>query len=331
MTDKINAHPFETLDPSFILDAIDSVGFNSDGRVTILNSYENRVYQIGIDNAEPVIAKFYRPQRWSNDQILEEHEFCYELEQAELPVVCPIKNQDGESLFEYGDFRFSIYPRKGGRAPELDNYDNLLVLGRFLGRIHLIGKVKPFAYRPTINSQTYGHDSVEFIKQHCIPPELAVAYETLTDDILEIIDANFKDKSEINLIRTHGDCHIGNMLWRDDCPHFIDFDDSRMAPAIQDVWMLLSGDRREQQIQLLEIVEGYNEFADFDVNELRLIETLRTLRMMHFSAWLARRWDDPAFPMGFPWFNTQRYWEDHILSLREQFAELQEPTHTITP
>ena len=325
MNEKINSHPFETLDPSFILDAVDSVGFNSDGRVSILNSYENRVYQIGVEDAEPVIAKFYRPNRWSNDQILEEHQFCYELEQSELPVVCPIRNHENQSLFEYGDFRFSVYPRKGGRAPELDNYDNLSVLGRFLGRIHLIGKVKPFVYRPTIDSQTYGHDSVDYVKQNCIPSELAEAYETLTDDILRIIDEILKDISDVDLIRTHGDCHIGNMLWRNDCPHFIDFDDSRMAPAIQDVWMLLSGDRQEQQKQLLEIVEGYNEFADFNVGELRLIETLRTLRMMHFSAWLARRWDDPAFPMGFPWFNTQRYWEDHILNLREQFAELQEP------
>ncbi len=325
MTDDKNTHPFETLDPSFILDAVDSVGFESDGRVTILNSYENRVYQIGIENSEPVIAKFYRPQRWSNDQILEEHQFCYELEAAELPVVCPIKNHDEISLFEYGQFRFSLYPRKGGRAPELDNYDNLLILGRFLGRIHLIGASQSFKTRPTINSQTYGHESVEYIKQHFIPNELRIAYETLTDDILKIIDSILDQENNLSLIRTHGDCHIGNMLWRDDLPHFIDFDDSRMAPAIQDVWMLLSGDRREQQTQLLEIVEGYNEFADFNVNELRLIETLRTLRMLHFSAWLARRWDDPAFPMGFPWFNTQRYWEEHILSLREQFAELQEP------
>ena len=311
-------HPFESLTPSFILDAVDNIGFNSDGRVTVLNSYENRVYQIGIEDRDPVIAKFYRPQRWSNQQILEEHQFCYELEESELPVVCPLKNEYGESLFEFGEFRFSLYPRKGGRAPELDNYDNLQVLGRFLGRIHQVGATNPFKYRPSIDSQTYGHESVKYICENFMPNELLNAYETLTSDILKLIDSTLDDENELLFIRTHGDCHIGNMLWRNDLPHFIDFDDSRMAPAIQDIWMLLSGDRSEQQAQMIEILEGYNEFADFNINELRMIEILRTLRMIFFAAWIARRWDDPAFPLGFPWFNTPRYWEEHILSLREQ-------------
>jgi Ser/Thr protein kinase RdoA (MazF antagonist) len=324
MENSTDCHPFETLGPSFILDAIDSVGFETDGRVTILNSYENRVYQIGIENAEPVIAKFYRPGRWTNQQIQEEHDYCYELVEAELPVVPPIRNNQNISLFEHGDFRFSLYPRKGGRAPELDNYDNLLILGRFLGRIHMIGASSSFKFRPTINSHSYGHESVEYIKQHFIPAELKIAYETLTDDLLKIIDSIMSEASDVKYIRAHGDCHIGNMLWRDDLPHFIDFDDSRMAPAVQDLWMLLSGDRNEQITQLREIIEGYNEFADFDLQELRLIESLRTLRMLYFSAWLARRWDDPAFPIGFPWFNTPRYWEEHILSLREQLSELSE-------
>ena len=324
-------HPFESLTPSFILDAVDNIGFSSDGRVTILNSYENRVYQIGIEDRDPVIAKFYRPQRWSNQQILEEHQFCYELEESELPVVCPLKNEDGESLFEFGEFRFSLYPRKGGRAPELDNYDNLQVLGRFLGRIHQVGATNPFKYRPSIDSQTYGHESVKYICENFMPNELLNAYETLTSDILKLIDSTLDDENELLFIRTHGDCHIGNMLWRDDLPHFIDFDDSRMAPAIQDIWMLLSGDRSEQQAQMIEILEGYNEFADFNINELRMIEILRTLRMIYFAAWIARRWDDPAFPLGFPWFNTPRYWEEHILSLREQLAELQEPPLVLYP
>ncbi len=324
MVDQINSHPFEKLDPSFILDAVDSMGFKSDGRVTILNSYENRVYQIGVDDSEPVIAKFYRPQRWTTDQILEEHQFCYELEQAELPVVCPLKNNDGQSLFEYGDFRFSIYPRKGGRAPELDNYDNLLILGRFLGRIHLIGASRSFEYRPTINSQTYGHESVKYILEHFIPGELHEAYETLTADILQLIDTILNGEENLTLIRAHGDCHIGNMLWRNDLPNFIDFDDSRMAPAIQDVWMLLSGDRARQTAQLNEIVEGYNEFSEFPLQQIKYIESLRTLRIMYFSAWLAKRWDDPAFPRAFPWFNTTQYWEQHILDLREQLGELNE-------
>ncbi|MDW3094948.1 MAG: serine/threonine protein kinase [Gammaproteobacteria bacterium] len=324
MENSTDLHPFETLDPSFILDAVDSVGFKTDGRVTILNSYENRVYQIGIDEAEPVIAKFYRPGRWTNEQIQEEHYYCYELAEAELPVVAPIKNKQKISLFEYGNFRFSLYPRKGGRAPELDNLDNLIILGRFLARIHMIGASVSFEFRPIINSQSYGHESVKYINENFIPDELKVAYETLTDDLLKLIDSIMDDAKDMKFIRAHGDCHIGNMLWRDELPHFIDFDDSRMAPAIQDIWMLLSGDRNEQQIQLREIIEGYNEFADFDINELKLIESLRTLRMLHFSAWLARRWDDPAFPLGFPWFNTARYWEEHILNLREQLFNLQE-------
>jgi|TARA_B110000238_G_C16122471_1_gene437770 Ser/Thr protein kinase RdoA (MazF antagonist) len=329
MENSTDLHPFETLDPSFLLDAVDSVGFETDGRVTILNSYENRVYQIGIEDSEPVIAKFYRPGRWSNQQIQEEHDYCYELVDAELPVVAPIKNDQDISLFEHGNFRFSLYPRKGGRAPELDNLDNLFILGRFLGRIHMIGASSSFKTRPTINSQSYGHESVEYIKENFIPSDLRVAYESLTDDLLKIIDPIMNEASDIKYIRAHGDCHIGNMLWRDELPHFIDFDDSRMAPAVQDVWMLLSGDRNEQQMQLREIIEGYNEFADFDLQELRLIESLRTLRMLHHSAWLARRWDDPAFPLGFPWFNTPRYWEEQILNMREQLSGLREPTMTL--
>lgn len=329
MENSTDLHPFETLDPSFLLDAVDSVGFETDGRVTILNSYENRVYQIGIEDSEPVIAKFYRPGRWSNQQIQEEHDYCYELVDAELPVVAPIKNDQDISLFEHGNFRFSLYPRKGGRAPELDNLDNLFILGRFLGRIHMIGASSSFETRPTINSQSYGHESVEYIKENFIPSDLRVAYESLTDDLLKIIDPIMNEASDIKYIRAHGDCHIGNMLWRDELPHFIDFDDSRMAPAVQDVWMLLSGDRNEQQMQLREIIEGYNEFADFDLQELRLIESLRTLRMLHHSAWLARRWDDPAFPLGFPWFNTPRYWEEQILNMREQLSGLREPTMTL--
>ena len=330
MTTSNNSHPFETLQPGFILDAVESIGYQVDGRVTALNSYENRVYQIGIEGEEPVIAKFYRPDRWSNAQINEEHMFTYELAQAELPIVTALKNNNDDYLFEYENFRFVLYPRKGGRAPELDNLDNLFILGRFLGRIHLIGASKDFKCRPTINSQSYGHESVQFISENFIPPDLKSAYDSLAKDILNAIDQILNDFGEITSIRVHGDCHIGNMLWRDDLPHFIDFDDSRMAPAIQDVWMLLSGNRNEQETQLREIIEGYNEFADFNMSELALIEVLRTLRIFHFSAWLARRWDDPAFPLGFPWFNSQRYWEEHILNLREQFAGLQEPVLEIS-
>ncbi len=320
-----NPHPFEQLTPEFLLAAVESQGFVCDGRMFPLNSYENRVYQVGIDNAEPLIAKFYRPMRWSREQILEEHQFCFELLEQELPVVVPIVNGEGESLFDYRDFMFALYPRKGGHAPELSNLDNLFSLGRLLGRIHGVGAAYPFRHRPVLDSQSYGHDSVALISDSFIPADLKNSYDTLTRDLLQAIDATMQGAANGQMIRVHGDCHIGNMLWRDDAPHFVDFDDARMAPAIQDIWMLLSGNRVAQTAQLSEIVDGYSEFYDFHPAELKLIEPLRTLRMLHYSAWLARRWQDPAFPRSFPWFNTDRYWGQHILELREQLAALQEP------
>ncbi|MEH6580038.1 MAG: serine/threonine protein kinase [Amphritea sp.] len=323
MTNSV--HPFETLTPSFIMDAVESLGYLCDGRIFGLNSYENRVYQVGIEEQEPLIAKFYRPARWSREQILEEHQFSFELVEQELPVVAPLTNSDGESLFEYGNFMFALFTRKGGHGPELDNLDNLYILGRLMGRIHAVGATKPFIHRPTLDIESYGHKSVKLISGHFIPRELQTAYDTLSADLLERMDKIIEQTGDLNYIRVHGDCHGGNMLWRDNAPHFVDFDDARMAPAIQDIWMLLSGDRQRQQQQLSEIVAGYNEFYDFQPKELQLAETLRTLRMMNYSAWLARRWEDPAFPHNFPWFNTVRYWSDHILELREQLSLLQEP------
>lgn len=320
-----NPHPFEQLIPEFLLAAVESQGFLCDGRMFPLNSYENRVYQVGIEDAEPLIAKFYRPERWSREQILEEHQFCFELQEQELPVVAPVRNSFDESLFDYRGFRFALYPRKGGHAPELDNLDSLFSLGRLLGRIHGVGAVRPFQYRPTLTSQSFGHDSAALIGERFIPADLKVSYMTLTADLLQAVDDIMADTGDTPLLRVHGDCHAGNMLWRDDAPHFVDFDDARMAPAIQDLWMLLSGDRAQQTAQLAEVVDGYNEFFDFRPAELRLVEALRTLRIMHHSAWLARRWEDPAFPHSFPWFNTSRYWGEHILELREQLAALQEP------
>ncbi|MBY4677316.1 serine/threonine protein kinase [Marinobacterium arenosum] len=318
-------HPFETLTPSFIMDAVERLGHWCDGRTFPLNSYENRVYQVGIDEQEPLIAKFYRPGRWSDAQILEEHQFTFELAEQELPVVAPIRDAEGCSLFQHGGFRFALFPRRGGRAPELANLDNLFQLGRLLGRFHLIGAKRPFEHRPEITCQNYGHDSVALISERFIPAELKPAYDSLTRDLLQLMDQRVAEVGEVAKIRVHGDCHSGNMLWRDDAPHFVDFDDARMAPAVQDLWMLLSGDRQEQTVQLSEILDGYAEFYDFSLKELQLIEVLRTLRIMHYSAWLARRWEDPAFPHNFPWFNTERYWSEHILELREQFAALQEP------
>ena len=318
-------HPFQTLTPSFIMDAVESQGFRCDCRTFALNSYENRVYQVGIDEGQPLIAKFYRPGRWSDAQIIEEHRFCLELAEHELPVVAPITNASGNSLFHHDGFRFALYPRQGGHAPEFDNLDNLLTLGRMLGRIHSIGAVRPFLCRPTLDSRSFGHASVALIAERFIPDEYRPSYEAVTGQLLEAIDRIMADAGPLRYIRAHCDCHSGNILWRDDAPHFVDFDDARMAPAVQDLWMMLSGERPRQNAQLAELIEGYSEFCDFQPRELRLIEALRALRMLHYSAWLASRWDDPIFPLTFPWFNTVRYWGEQIIQLREQLAALAEP------
>jgi len=318
-------HPFQNLTPSFIMDAVESRGFRCDCRTFALNSYENRVYQVGIEEGQPLIVKFYRPERWSDAQIVEEHNFCLELAEHELPVVAPLTDGAGESLFHHGGFRFALYPRQGGHAPEFDNLDNLLVLGRMLGRIHRIGAVRPFEHRPRLDSAGFGHASAALIAERFIPDEYRESYTAVTGQLLAAIDATFADAAPLRFIRTHGDCHSGNILWRSDAPHFVDFDDARTAPAVQDIWMMLSGDRPRQSVQLEALLEGYREFNDFDFRELLLIEPLRALRMLHHSAWLARRWEDPMFPRTFPWFNTVRYWGEQILHLREQLAALAEP------
>ncbi|WP_298267286.1 serine/threonine protein kinase [Geobacter sp.] len=320
-----STHPFSTLTPAFIMDAVESQGFVCDCRTLALNSYENRVYQVGIEEGEPLIAKFYRPGRWSDAQIVEEHDFCNELAEHELPVVAPWRNAFGESLFRHGGFRFALYPRQGGHAPEFDNLDNLLILGRMLGRIHRIGAVHPFAQRPVLDSRSFGHESVALIRDRFIPDELRASYTAVTDRLLEAIDAAVAEAGPVRLIRTHGDCHSGNILWRDDAPYFVDFDDARTAPAVQDLWMMLSGDRPRRIAQLERLLEGYTEFNDFDSRELRLVEPLRALRLLHYAAWLATRWEDPVFPRTFPWFNTPRYWNEQIIELREQLAALAEP------
>ncbi|MFZ4854876.1 MAG: serine/threonine protein kinase [Desulfuromonadaceae bacterium] len=317
-------HPFQALTPDFIIDAVESQGFYCDCRNLVLNSYENRVYQIGIEDGTPLISKFYRPGRWSNEQIIEEHCFCIELAEHELSVVAPIRNSNGESLFMYKGFRFALYPRQGGHAPEFDNLDNLLILGRMLGRIHRIGAVAPFSHRPALDSRSFGYDSVDLIRESFIPPDYRPSYEAVTAQLLETIDRIMAQSGSVSFIRTHGDCHAGNILWRDNAPHFVDFDDARLAPAVQDLWMMLSGERPRQMAQLEALIKGYREFYDFNPGELRLIEVLRTLRMLHYSAWLARRWKDPVFPHTFPWFNTVNYWGEHILQLREQLAALEE-------
>ncbi|MDT8399663.1 MAG: serine/threonine protein kinase [Pseudomonadales bacterium] len=326
MHSPASAHPFAGLSPDLVIAAMESTGIISDARILALNSYENRVYQVGVEGESPLIVKFYRPQRWSREQILEEHAFTLELAALEIPVVPPCVNPDGESLHEFAGFRFALFERRGGRTPDLENPDTLLMMGRFLGRLHAVGALQAFQYRAQLSVDNFAQASMAFLLEHdFIPASLHRAYETLALDLISRIHAIFKATPRPAQIRIHGDCHMGNVLWRDDTPHFVDFDDTMTGPALQDLWMLLSGERMQKTGQLAELIEGYNEFFDFDPAELPLLEPLRTLRIMHYSAWLARRWDDPAFPLSFPWFNTERYWAEHVLELREQLAALDEP------
>jgi Ser/Thr protein kinase RdoA (MazF antagonist) len=319
-----NATPYAGLTPDLMLDAVESAGFRSDGRLLALNSYENRVYQVGIEESTPLIAKFYRPGRWSDAQILEEHAFTLELAEREIPVVTPLVI-NSKTLHEFAGYRFSLTPRRGGRAPELDNPDVLEWMGRFLARIHAVGAIKPFAHRPTIDIAAFGEQPRDWLMTHdFLPADLRETWRSVIDQALLGVRACFERAGQVKNIRLHGDCHVGNVLYTDDGPHFVDFDDCRTGPAIQDLWMLLSGSREEMTRQLRDVLEGYEEFADFDRRELHLLEALRTLRLIHYSAWLAQRWDDPAFPIAFPWFNSQRYWQDRILELREQVAAMEE-------
>jgi Ser/Thr protein kinase RdoA (MazF antagonist) len=319
-----NPHPYDELTPDTIITAVESTGRVSDRRILALNSYENRVYQVGIEQGTPVIAKFYRPDRWSDAAIQEEHGFALELAAAEVPVVPPIVC-DGNTLFEFEGFRFALFERRGGRWPELGTRTEREWMGRFMGRIHLVGRRQRFQHRGRIDIHRLGDDSRNFLlAEGWIPPHLEAAYDSLTADLLEHIREVFSSVYAVREIRLHGDCHRGNVLWTDEGPHFVDLDDCLMGPAVQDLWMLLSGSRDEMGEQLAQLLEGYSQFADFDPSELALVESLRTLRMVHYSAWLARRWSDPAFPSAFPWFVEPRYWENQILSLREQLAAIQE-------
>ena len=322
------AHPFTRLTPECVLDAIDSVlaptGVRTDGRLLPLNSYENRVYQVGVEDGAPVVAKFYRPQRWSDEAILEEHVFVAELARAEIPVV-PAREVEARTLHLFDGFRFSIFERRGGRAPDLDRRDTLEWMGRFIGRIHALGKQEPYSARPTIDIATFGYEPRDFLLSHdFLPPELRASYEAAATLALEGVERAFEAAGEVASLRLHGDCHASNVLWTDAGPHFVDFDDSRMGPAIQDLWLLLPGGRAEASSALADLLAGYEDFCEFEPRELHLIEALRTLRLIHYTAWLARRWDDPAFPAAFPWFNTQRYWEARVLELREQIGAMQE-------
>ena len=316
--------PFAGLTPERILDAIESLGYRCDGALMALNSYENRVWQIGIEDSAPVVAKFYRPGRWSDAQIGEEHAFTAAMAAEELPVVTPLVI-DGRTLFTHGGFRFSVFPKQGGRAPEFAEPPILEWMGRLMARIHLVGARAPFMVRETLDIQSFGVDSRDWLlAKQLIPSELESVWQGVADQALEGVRHCYAHAGKVDHIRLHGDCHAGNVLWTQDGPHFVDFDDARMGPAIQDLWMLLSGDVDEMGRQFGHVLAGYETFREFDDRELQLVEALRTLRLMHHSAWLARRWSDPAFPAAFPWFATNRYWEERILELREQIAAMQE-------
>jgi Ser/Thr protein kinase RdoA (MazF antagonist) len=317
--------PYAGLTPDTVLDALESVGLRGDGRLLALNSYENRVYQVWLEDGPPVVAKFYRPARWSDAAILEEHAFTEELVEREIPVVAATTIR-GRSLHEFRGFRFAVFPKRGGRAPELEDSKTLEWMGRFIGRIHAVGALQSFRDRPVLDIASFGEEPRDYLLAHgFLPADLIDTWTGIVNLALDGIRRCYDRAGVVRTLRLHGDCHAGNVLWTDDGPHYVDFDDTRTGPAVQDLWMLLSGDRATMNRQLADVLAGYEDFFDFDTRELYLVEALRTLRMIHYEGWLARRWDDPAFPAAFPWFSTQRYWQDQILDLREQVGRLDEP------
>jgi Ser/Thr protein kinase RdoA (MazF antagonist) len=339
---KQQRHPFESLTPNAVMDALSSVGLSCDGRLQALSSYENRVYQLPLEDGPVVVAKFYRPGRWSDAQIQEEHDFAAELMRAEVPVIGPLMLL-GQTLHHFGDFAFSVSPRRGGRMPELDEGEVLEWIGRFLARIHTVGASRPFQVRPPLDLRTFGLESRDWLLAHNrVPLDVQSLWSKTCQQALDMIAAHAcltgsdgridPESRTIKILRLHGDCHPGNILWTPTDapasagpgPHFVDLDDARMGPAVQDLWMLLSGDRAQRTRQLINLVDGYEQFRAFDRRELVLIEPLRTLRLIHYSAWLSRRWDDPTFPINFPWFGSSDYWKGQVQMLQDQLEAMQE-------
>ena len=310
------------------MDALEAIGLQPDGKQLALNSFENRVYQIGLESSLPVIVKFYRPHRWSDEAILEEHAFTQTLMDAELPVTPP-QNIGGATLHHHNGFSYAVFSKQKGRAPELGNAGTLAWMGRFIGRIHVIGRQQDYRHRPALTPQLFGNESVDWLlANQALPPELEKSWESTVQSALKSVAYCYERAGLLESLRLHGDCHMGNVLWTEDGPHFVDFDDSRSGPAVQDLWMLLSGNRDEMQTQLDQVLTGYRMFSDFNPKELQILEALRTLRLINFSAWIAKRWNDPAFPAAFPWFASHRFWQDRILELREQIALMDEPPLT---
>jgi Ser/Thr protein kinase RdoA (MazF antagonist) len=336
-------HPYERLTPQRVLDALQSVGQRGDGRILQLNSYENRVFQVMLEDGSAVVAKFYRPARWSDAQILEEHRFALQLADAEIPVIAPMALRRDDpapidalrclgdpatlAVWAEGDaqFRVALYTRRSGHGPELDDPQVLQWLGRFVGRLHAVGAREPFGTRRRLDAQTYGHQALQrLIDGDAVPRAQGDAFVAAAQAALALVDRAFAELGTHATLRLHGDFHPGNILWRDEGPHIVDLDDCCSGPAIQDLWMLLSGAPEAMRTQLAHVLEGYRAFMRFDVRELALIEPLRTLRMLHHSAWLAERWSDPAFPAAFPWFGSAAYWSQQTQQLREQIDAMQQ-------
>ncbi|RTZ14036.1 serine/threonine protein kinase [Vibrio aquaticus] len=322
------AFNFDALTPDFMWYALESIGIRAESGFLALNSYENRVYQFTDEERQRYVVKFYRPERWSEAQIQEEHDFTLELIESEIPVAPPVK-LNGQTLHYYQGYLFALFESVGGRQFEVDNLEQLEGVGRFLGRIHKVGSRAPFEHRPTVGLDEYLYQPRKLLESsQFIPMHLENAFFNDLDLLIKSLENQWNNST--NIIRLHGDCHPGNILWRDG-PMFVDLDDSRNGPAIQDLWMLLNGERADKIMQLDIILEAYQEFNDFNVNELKLIEPLRGLRMVHYMAWLAKRWQDPAFPIAFPWFNDPKYWESQVLAIKEQISALEEPPLSLMP
>lgn len=319
---------FDALTPDLMWYALESIGVRAESGFLALNSYENRVYQFTDEERRRFVVKFYRPQRWSVEQIQEEHDFALQLAEAEIPLAAPLVI-NGMTLHHYQGYHFALFNSVGGRQFEVDNEEQLEWVGRFLGRIHKVGASQTFRHRPTIGLDEYLYQPRALLLQsQCIPAHLETSFFNDLDLLIARIEQHWQP--DYNPIRLHGDCHPGNILWRDG-PMFVDLDDARNGPAVQDLWMLLSGERQEKLLQLDIVLEGYQEFCDFNHSQLKLIEPLRGLRMVHYMAWLAKRWQDPAFPLAFPWFNDPKYWESQVLAFKEQLAALEEPALSLMP
>lgn len=338
MTPPAASRQYDDLTPQHVLDALDAVGLRGDGRILQLNSYENRVFQLFLEDGRAVVSKFYRPGRWTDEQILEEHAFALELAAAEVPVVPPLElpPSEGGTVTTLGTpptlarvvadrHRFSVSPRCAGREPELDDEETLLQLGRFLGRLHAVGQAGRFAHRTRMAPRADSERARRLLLDGgFVAPAWAEVWDGTLQRALTLVFEAFDAIDGLAELRLHGDCHLGNVLWREGSPNVVDLDDACTGPAVQDLWMLVSGDPLSMRRQLALLLEGYTQFRDFDRRELRLIEPLRTLRMLRHSAWLAARWDDPSFPIHFPFFGTEAYWSEQVTQLREQIEAMTE-------